>query len=146
MSDEIQIVPFDGAQHREAVIDLWVTVFGYATAHNEPSLVIQKKEAVKDGLFFVSLSSDQSVTGTVMCGYDGHRGWIYSLAVQPDLQKGGIGTALMDYAERVLRELGCLKINLQIMEGNEGVRGFYESLGYTVEKRVSMGKRLEFKE
>jgi len=49
---------------------------------------------------------------------------------------------LVSHAERALTDKGCMKINLQILEGNEGVATFYESLGYAVEKRVSMGKRI----
>ena len=142
MDQAITITPFHSEAHRGQVIDLWTTVFGYEAKHNEPSLVIQRKEEMKDGLFLVSVSPSNKVTGTVMCGYDGHRGWIYSLAVSPELQRSGVGSALMSHAEAVLRARGCMKINLQIMEGNEGVEAFYRTLGYSAEKRVSMGKRL----
>jgi GNAT superfamily N-acetyltransferase len=77
-----------------------------------------------------------------MAGYDGHRGWIYSMAVLPDYQKKGIGSALLKYAEEKLSSLGCLKVNLQIMEGNEPVEKFYEAKGYSTENRISMGKKL----
>jgi len=78
--------------------------------------------------------------GTVMAGYDGHRGWIYSVAVAPQHRRKGIGSRLMSVAEEALIERGCVKINLQILEGNEAVTAFYSSLGFSVEKRVSMGK------
>ena len=142
MNTPLRISPFDSTSHQQSVIDLWVSVFGYETAHNDPILVLQKKQDIADGLLFVSLSEDGEVTGTVMCGYDGHRGWIYSLAVRPDLQRRGIGTALMSYAEQRLEEIGCMKINLQIMEGNEKVQSFYAAIGFSTEERVSMGKRL----
>jgi len=142
MDQAINITTFNAEAHRGQVIDLWIAVFGYEADHNEPGLVIQRKEAINDGLFFVSVSPGNQLTGTVMCGYDGHRGWIYSLAVWPDLQRSGIGNALMSHGEEALRVRGCLKINLQIMEGNEDVQAFYRTLGYSVEKRVSMGKRL----
>jgi ribosomal protein S18 acetylase RimI-like enzyme len=76
-----------------------------------------------------------------MGGYDGHRGWVYSLAVDPANRRKGIGTALMRELERRLKNLGCPKLNLQILNHNMGVVAFYESLGYKVEERVSMGKR-----
>ena len=107
--------------------------------HNKPNLVIDKKVEVDDHLFFVALDGD-AVVGTVMVGYDGHRGWIYSLAVSPSHRRQGIGSRLVAHAERALARRGCMKINLQIMEGNEGVAAFYAFLGYSVEKRVSMGK------
>ncbi len=137
----ITITPFANADHRSRVIALWQRVFGYEAAHNEPGLVIDKKIAVDDGLFFVAIAED-TVVGTIMSGYDGHRGWIYSVAVSSERRKLGIGSSLVRHAEDVLIRKGCTKINLQIMEGNEAVAAFYASLGYSIEKRVSMGKRL----
>jgi ribosomal protein S18 acetylase RimI-like enzyme len=77
-----------------------------------------------------------------MAGYDGHRGWIYSVAVTPEQRKLGIGSRLVRHAEEALLSKGCTKINLQIMESNETVAAFYASLGYSVEKCISMGKRV----
>ncbi len=135
----IAITNYHDAIHRGQVVALWEAVFGYKTAHNRPGLVIDKKLQVDDELFFVALSGDQ-VVGTIMAGYDGHRGWIYSVAVSPAHRRQGIGAQLVSHAERVLIEKGCVKINLQIMEGNESVSAFYSSLGFSVEKRLSMGK------
>ena len=140
-TDAIQIVEFDDMIHRKQVVALWQGVFGYEAAHNSPELVIDKKIAVRDGLFFVAIRR-QAVLGTVMAGYDGHRGWIYSMAVHPTFRKKGIGSALLAFVERRLSSLGCLKINLQIMDGNEAVQRFYQAHGYLTEKRISMGKRL----
>jgi ribosomal protein S18 acetylase RimI-like enzyme len=136
------ITPFENALHRDQVIALWETVFGYDSAHNRPALAIDKKIAAGDGLFFVAIS-DTAIIGTIIAGYDGHRGWIYSVAVHPEHRKQGIGSLLVAHAERALAERGCMKINLQIMGGNETVAAFYSSLGYAVEQRVSMGKRVE---
>ena len=136
-----QLISFDNDTHRSQVIALWKQVFGYETVHNAPSLVIDKKLAAQDELFFVAIQGDDLV-GTVMAGYDGHRGWIYSIAVRPDRRNRGVGSKLLRFVESRLEALGCVKINLQIMDGNESVRHFYETLGYTEEKRVSMGKRL----
>jgi ribosomal protein S18 acetylase RimI-like enzyme len=137
----ITITPFVNAVHRSQVVALWETVFGYEAAHNNPSLVIDKKVAVGDGLFFVAVSNN-AVIGTIMAGYDGHRGWIYSLAVSPSHRRQRIGSRLVLAAEQALIEKGCMKINLQIMAGNESVASFYLSLGFSVEKRVSMGKQI----
>jgi len=135
------ITLYADAVHRGQVIALWETVFGYEAAHNKPELVIDKKLEVDDELFFVAVA-DSAVVGTVMAGYDGHRGWIYSVAVAPSHRRQGIGSKLVAHAERALTGKGCVKINLQILEGNEKVSGFYASLGYSVEKRVNMGKRI----
>jgi len=127
--------------HRQQVIELWEAVFGYETAHNTPSLAIDKKIARQDGLFFVAIVGG-AVAGTILAGYDGHRGWLYAVAVHPSCRKQGIGSALVEHAERELTVRGCMKINLQIMSGNESVAEFYESLGYAVEQRVSMGRKI----
>ena len=62
--------------------------------------------------------------------------------MSPEYQKQGIGSALLAYAESKLSDLGCMKINLQIMEGNEAVENFYVANGYQAERRMSMGKRV----
>jgi enoyl-CoA hydratase/carnithine racemase/ribosomal protein S18 acetylase RimI-like enzyme len=135
------IESYDNDKHREPVILLWKEVFGYETEHNVPELVIDKKLAHGDDLFFVAVNN-RSVFGTIMAGYDGHRGWIYSLAVSPAVRKQRVGSRLLEFAEQKLTDLGCLKINLQILSSNEGVQKFYISNGYQTEERISMGKRL----
>lgn len=135
------IHPFDAQRHRAQVVELWQRVFAYTSPHNAPQLAIDKKLAVGDGLFFVA-EINSKVVGSVMAGYDGHRGWIYSLAVLPQYRRSGLGTRLMRHAEERLRLLGCLKINLQIVHGNEAVTAFYHKLGYETEQRMSMGKKL----
>ncbi|MFT0476135.1 GNAT family acetyltransferase [Pseudomonas antarctica] len=128
-------------QHRAQVVALWQEAFGYDTAHNLPTLAIDKKLAVNDGLFFVA-TDNKTVIGTLLAGYDGHRGWLYSVAVHADYRRHGLGASLVRYAEQALTALGCMKINLQITSGNDGVAGFYEALGYGVEPRISMGKKI----
>lgn len=136
-----EIIGFDNSIHREQVIDLWENIFSYDAAYNAPGVVIDKKLDNKDGLFFVA-KENHRIIGTIMAGYDGHRGWIYSLAVHPDYQKKGIGSALLSFTQKKLESLGCLKINLQITEGNDAVQKFYSANGYSVEQRISMGKKL----
>ena len=128
-------------QHRAQVVALWQQAFGYDTAHNVPSLAIDKKLAVNDGLFFVA-TDKKAVIGTILAGYDGHRGWLYSVAVHADYRRHGLGSSLVRHAEQALIGLGCMKINLQINSSNEAVVGFYEALGYGVEPRISMGKKI----
>jgi ribosomal protein S18 acetylase RimI-like enzyme len=135
------IVAYDDVKHRDQVTQLWKAVFAYATPHNAPPLVLDKKLLIRDNLLFVAVI-ESAVVGTAMAGYDGHRGWLYSVAVDPAHRGKGFGSDLVQHAERALASLGCMKINLQIADGNEGVSSFYESLGYSVERRVSMGKVL----
>lgn len=126
---------------RELVVALWETVFPNSTGHNEPNGSIERKVLVSDDLFFVAVDGD-SVIGTVLAGYDGHRGWLYSLAVAPTHRRNGIGTQLVRHAESALAGRGCPKLNLQVRADNAGVVAFYESLGFDAEERISMGKRI----
>jgi ribosomal protein S18 acetylase RimI-like enzyme len=137
---EVEIRPYREPD-KCAVVTLWKQVLADAAAHNDPETVITKKALVEDGLFFVAIVDD-AVVGTVMGGYDGHRGWIYTVAVSPALRRRGIGTALVNRMETVLRELGCLKVNLQVRMRNREVVRFYEKLGFNVEEIISLGKRL----
>ncbi|MDC7125442.1 MAG: GNAT family acetyltransferase [Spirochaetales bacterium] len=136
----MKIERFDDAKHRNHVITLWKSVFGYPDRRNEPDLVISKKIEIDDQLY-VAVVAEQ-VIGTIMTGYDGHRGWIYSLAVLPEYRKIGIGSQLLKHAEESLTEMGCMKINLQIMNENAAVKAFYKKNGYEVEERISMGKQI----
>ena len=139
--DALRVTVYDDRLHRAEVISLWRQVFGYETAHNAPELAIDRKLAMRDGLFFVATVGG-AVAGTLMAGYDGHRGWLYSVGVHPAQQKTGVGAALIRHAERALKDRGCLKINLQTIGSNERVTGFYQALGFVVEPRISMGKIL----
>jgi hypothetical protein len=130
---------------QEAVTALWGEVLPGSAPHNDPALSIRKKLAVERDLFLVAIL-DEAVVGTLMGGYDGHRGWLYSLAVDSRHRRRGIGTALVRWMETALIERGCLKVNLQILASNAEVTAFYENLGFCVEERVSMGKRLYSKE
>jgi ribosomal protein S18 acetylase RimI-like enzyme len=132
---------YEDTTDRTQVIALWRNVFGYETAHNEPNLAISKKIATQDGLLFVAVDNN-NIMGTIMAGYDGHRGWLYSVAVHPSKRLSGLGSMLVHHAEKALANLGCLKINLQLLATNEATAAFYKSLGYSVEPRVSMGKVL----
>ncbi len=137
----MKILIYADLKHRKQVVELWKTIFCYDTFHNSPELVIDKKLKQNDNLFYVG-EINAKIVGTIMAGYDGHRGWIYTLAVKPQLQNQGIGSALLEHAQQELKNRGCVKINLQILAENEEVKKFYINHGYTVEKRISMGKRL----
>ena len=139
---ETEIVAFDNARHRDQVVGLWERVFAYKAPRNAPGLVIDKKLAVDDGLFFVAVSEGR-VVGTIMAGYDGRRGWIYLLATEPKFSRRGIGSKLLQLAESRLIPLGCVKINLQITDSSGLLEEFYESNGYSAEPRICMGKTIQ---
>ena len=135
----MNIRPFQ-KRDTEQVIALW-TDCGLTRPWNNPALDIQRKCALGDELFLVG-EKDGQITCSVMAGYDGHRGWINYLAVVPHARKSGLGRQMMDDVEARLLALGCPKINLQVRQGNDAVMAFYESLGFTNDACVSMGKRL----
>lgn len=136
----ITIRPLAGGDEA-GVAQLWREVFPGAPAWNRPEDDIGRKMAVQRELFLVAEAGGR-IVGTAMGGYDGHRGWVYYVAVAPDRQRQGIGTALMGEVERGLARMGCPKLNLQVRAGNEAVLAFYRGLGYEVEERISMGKHL----
>ncbi|GAA4750172.1 GNAT family acetyltransferase [Amnibacterium soli] len=124
----------------DAVVALWAAA-GLTRPWNDPHRDIARKKQVQRELFLVA-EEDGAVIGTAMAGYDGHRGWVYYLAVAPDRQGGGLGRTLMAEAESRLLALGCPKVNVQIRSGNEAVAAFYDRLGYASDAATSLGKRL----
>lgn len=124
-----------------AVIALWDRC-GLLRPWNDPHKDIARKLRIDPEGFLVGVL-DSRVIATAMAGYDGHRGWVYYLGVDPDLQRHGYGRQLMEHVERLLRERGCPKINLQVRVGNESALAFYQSIGFTPDPVVSLGKRLE---
>jgi ribosomal protein S18 acetylase RimI-like enzyme len=125
---------------RAAVVSLWERC-DLTRPWNDPNLDIDRKLATDPDGFLVG-SSDELVVASVMAGYDGHRGWINYLAVDPDRRGTGWGREIMVAAEALLADRGCPKVNLQIRTSNMSAVRFYESIGYTFDDVVSMGRRL----
>ena len=125
----------------DEVAELWNRVFPDPAPHNEPAAVIAAMAAFAPDLFFVARREGR-VAGTVLAGWDGHRAWIYSMAVLPELQRRGIGSRLLEHAVAALEARGCSKVNLQVRAGNEAVVAFYRRHGFSPEARISMGRRL----
>jgi ribosomal protein S18 acetylase RimI-like enzyme len=127
------------SEHFEGVDALWKDAFPNDNAWNVASVAIPEKTRFQPDLMLVALE-DNTVVGSIMAGYDGHRGWISRIAVLRSHQRKGLGEALISAAERRLAALGCIKVNLQVVASNSGVVKFYERAGYQVEKRISMSK------
>ncbi|MEZ7842386.1 MAG: GNAT family acetyltransferase [Gammaproteobacteria bacterium] len=122
---------------RSDLIKLWHAVFPDDPSHNEPSKVIESKLAI-DNLIFIA-EHEGLIIGACMAGYDGHRGWLYAVAVCKEQRRSGAGSALVQHAIQALKVMGCIKVNLQIRATNTQVTTFYESLGFVIEERLSMG-------
>ena len=124
------------------VVSLWQEC-GLVVPQNDPARDIARKLLVGRDLFLVGVG-DSGLVGTVMGGYDGHRGWINYLAVKPSVRGSGYGRQLMREVEELLRLRGCAKINLQVRATNDGVIAFYKTLGYGNDNVVGLGKRLTY--
>lgn len=123
------------------IIALWQAC-GLTRPWNDPKKDIARKLTEQPELFLVGEDDGGRPVASAMVGFDGHRGWVYYLAVDPAQQRLGWGRALMARAEQLLVERGCPKINLLVRKGNDAVLGFYDSLGYAQDEAVSLGKRL----
>ncbi|WP_414713818.1 GNAT family acetyltransferase [Sphingomonas sp.] len=123
------------------VAELWRAVFPDDPPYSRAEVAIPAKLAVQPQYLLIATDGER-VVGTASGGYDGTRGWLYAVAVAASHRRQGLGARLVQAVEARLAAAGCGKINLQVRAGNADVTGFYESLGYCVEPRVSMGKRL----
>jgi ribosomal protein S18 acetylase RimI-like enzyme len=138
----VQIRAFEETD-RAAVVALWHRV-GLTRPWNDPDRDIDRK--VADSPWGLLVAEDGArVIATAMVGYDGHRGTVNYLGVDPAWRGRGIGGALMDHAEALLLARGCPKINVQVRGDNSEVIAFYEQRGYSLEPpahAVNLGRRL----
>jgi ribosomal protein S18 acetylase RimI-like enzyme len=125
----------------EAVVAFWARC-GLTRPWNDPREDFLRAVGAPCATVIVGREGD-ALAGSVMVGHDGHRGWVYYLAVEPDLQRRGHGRALMDAAEQWLRERGVPKIQLMVRETNAAAIGFYERLGLERQPVVTLGRRLD---
>lgn len=124
----------------QAVIRLWERC-GLIRPWNDPRKDIERKLSEQPELFLVGQHGDE-VIATAMAGFDGHRGWVYYLAVAPEQRGKSYGRQLMQAVERLLLARGCPKLNLQVRASNQDVLAFYRKLGYVQDDVVSLGRRL----
>ncbi len=124
----------------EKVVELWEDC-SLTVPWNDPKKDIQRKRVVQSELFLVCEEGNR-IIGSVMGGYDGHRGWLYYLAVHPNHRQQKIGTLLVSEVEDRLKKRGCPKVNLMVRTGNSEVLSFYRRLGYQVDEVVGLGKRI----
>lgn len=124
-----------------AVVALWRRC-GLTRPWNDPDGDLAMALKTPTSTVLVATDGEQ-LTGSVMVGFDGHRGWVYYLAVGPEMRRAGLGRALMAAAETWLRERGAPKLQLMVREGNGAALGFYAALGLEVQPVVVLGRRLD---
>ena len=127
-------------EDQDAVIELWQAC-DLLVPWNDPRKDIQRKLKTGAELFLLGELNGR-VVASAMGGYEGHRGWVNYLAVEPAQQGRGYARQIMEGLEKRLLALGCPKLNLQIRSSNVEVIRFYEALGYKADPCVSLGKRL----
>lgn len=123
------------------LIELWRQC-GLIVPWNNPLTDIARKAEDSPELFFIGKIAGRLVA-SCMAGYDGHRGWIYFLAVQPSRQRHGLAARLVEHAETRLLELGCPKVELMVRDSNREVMAFYQAIGYRLDPVRVLSKRLQ---
>ena len=136
----MQIRPYRDSD-RDAVVALWEAC-DLLRPWNDPVADIALCVRTPTSALFVAEADAGALAGAVMAGSDGHRGWLYYLATEPAARRAGLGRALVRHAEDWLAGQGIGKVNLMIRVENEPVRAFYGRIGYEVEDRVVMARRL----
>ena len=124
----IEIRPIKSNKHQQ-LMDLWLEC-GLTRSWNKPEEDIRRKMQVQSELLLGSFQSGQLV-GSIMAGYDCHRGWMNYVGVLPAFQRKWIGKKLVEMAEEGLKQLGCPKVNLQIRYSNSIAQDFYRRVGYS---------------
>src|SRR5438105_2806863 len=112
-------------EDEQAIIELW-TRCGLTRPWNDPHKDIARKLTVHPEMFLLAMDEGK-IVGSVMAGFEGHRGWINDLAVAPEYRRRGIARAMMQQAEEILKAAGCPKINLQVRAGNSEAMAFYKA-------------------
>jgi len=123
----VQIRAFEGSD-QERLVQLWHDCDLTRPWNNPEDDIRQCLENPSSELLVAA--AEDTLCGSVMIGCDGHRGWVYYLAVDPQYRHQGIGRTLMDHAEAWMRARQVPKIQAMIRHDNLAVRGFYGRLNY----------------
>lgn len=136
----VRVEPASAAD-RASVVALWLAA-GLTRPWNEPGADFDL--ALSNPTSSILVARDKgSVVGSVMVGFDGHRGWVYYLATDPDQLRSGVGRKLMQAAEEWLSQLGCPRVRLMVRTDNLVAKGFYKAIGYENQDVITMGRTLD---
>jgi ribosomal protein S18 acetylase RimI-like enzyme len=124
----------------DAAVALWHDA-GLTRPWNDPMADLRRAVADPGSTVLAGHDGDELVA-TAMVGHDGHRGWVYYVAVRPDRRGQGLGRAIMGACETWLAARDVPKLNLMIRSENDAVIAFYAALGYGHDDVVVMSKRL----
>jgi ribosomal protein S18 acetylase RimI-like enzyme len=130
-----------GPAHVAAAVALW-TETGLTRPWNDADGDLRRVLG-DDASTVLGGFSGEALAATVMVGHNGHRGWVYYLAVRPHRQGAGAGRRMLAAAEAWLRERGAVKVNLMVREDNEAVVAFYRRVGYEESRVRVLGRRLD---
>ena len=127
-----------------AVIALWQAC-GLTRPWNDPAADIALARREPNSTILIG-RADDAIVATVMVGYDGHRGWVYYVATDPDRRAKGYGRAIMQAAEDWLRATGLAKLQLLVRRENAAAGAFYQSIGYAEAQTIVFAKWLDGRE
>jgi len=130
-----------GDAERTGAIALWAAC-GLTRPWNPPDTDFDRAVGGPTSAVLGVVEPDGTVVATAMVGHDGHRGWVYYLAVAPNRRRSGLGRCLMTAAEQWLGDAGVPKVQLMVRTGNEAVQAFYARLGYAEQDTVVLGRWL----
>lgn len=136
----MRIQPIDPNQF-EDVVELWERA-GLTRPWNDPRLDLRRAVDGPSSAVLVGMDGE-ALVAAVMVGHDGHRGWVYYLAVGPDARGEGRGRAMMAAAEAWLRQRGVPKLNLMVRGSNAAVLSFYRALGFDVDDVQVLSRRFD---
>ena len=126
------------------VIALWQRC-GLTRPWNDPTADIALARRGPNSTILIG-RADNHIVATVMVGHDGHRGWVYYVATDPDRRAKGFGRAIMDAAEDWLRAAGIAKLQLLVRRENAKAGTFYQSIGYAEAQTIVFAKWLDGRE
>jgi ribosomal protein S18 acetylase RimI-like enzyme len=141
--DALSVAPIEDGDVA-AVIALWQRC-GLTRPWNDPAADIALARRGPSATVLIGRDGD-TIAATALVGHDGHRGWVYYVAVDPDRRAKGYGRAIMAAAEDWLRQAGIAKLQLMVRPDNAKVQAFYESIGYDEQERIVYAKWLDGRE